>query len=117
MHPISKPRMESLIAVIRLKELSNGFRVLSVEAALIESATEDQKKHIRDTILTNQTYLPEMVCCVALFHVEAIDVSRSCTFPIGYGFVTYSNLVAVQEKAATENVRRAELIKILSKEI
>jgi hypothetical protein len=108
--------LESHIAVIRLKELSNGFRVLSVKAALIESATEDQKKHIRDTILTNQTYLPEMVCCVALFEVEAIDDTKSFSVYEGYGVGPYSDLASIQDVVASLKGRQVELINKLNGE-
>jgi hypothetical protein len=37
MHPISRLRLESHVAVISLKELPSGFQVLSAETALIDS--------------------------------------------------------------------------------
>jgi hypothetical protein len=48
--------------------------------------------------------------------VEAIDTAIGSNIFCGYGFGQYSNLVAVQDKAATENGRQAELIRILNKE-
>jgi hypothetical protein len=114
MHPISRIRLGSHVAVIRLKELPNGFRVLSVEAVSIESLPD---KHKYGEVLNYQTNQPELVYCVALFHVEAIDVSSSCIFPIGYRFGTYLNLAAFQVAASLNNGRQDELIKMLNKEI
>jgi hypothetical protein len=118
MHPISRPSMESHVAVIRLKEIPNGFRVLSTETALIESLPEDPKRYIRENILSNQTNHPEKVWCVALFEVEAIDNRNNCSFyDIFGGLGKYSNLAAIQDKAATESFRQVELIKMLNKEL
>jgi hypothetical protein len=117
MHPISKIRLETHVAVIRLKELPSGFRVLSAEAALIESLPEEFKKPSREDILSFQTNRPDDVCCLAVLNVEAIDGSKIRFLFNNYGFGPYSNIAAIQKKAATENDRQADLIKMLNKEI
>jgi hypothetical protein len=117
MHPISKLRLESHLAKIRVKELPSGFRVLSADAVLIESLPDVQKIIIRDRILFNQTNQPEKICCEAMYGVEAIDAAKNTTFLDGYSFGPYSNLAAVQEEVATLNGRRVELIKTLNKDL
>jgi hypothetical protein len=116
MHPISRLRLETHVASIRLKELSIGFRVLSTETARIEDLSNEAMKFIRDDILSVQSDQLEIVYCVAMFDMEAIDATNSLSILQGYGFGPYFNLAAVQEEAATENGRQAELIRILNKE-
>jgi hypothetical protein len=70
MHPISRLRLETHVVDIRLKELPNGFRVLSAKSASIESFPEDQKIEIRSLILYNQTNHPELICNVVMFEVR-----------------------------------------------
>jgi hypothetical protein len=114
-HPISKTRFETHVVVIRLKELPSGFRVLSAETVSIESFPDDQKDTIISNIHSFQTNQPENAYCVAIFKVENIDASEIRFLLIPYGVGTYSNLAAVQEEAATENGRQAELIQMLNK--
>jgi hypothetical protein len=116
LHPISRIRLETQVAAIRLKELPNGFRVLSAEAALIKSLTDSQNQ-CRETILSNQTNHSEDVCCLAMYEMEAIDSANNSYRLECYGFGTYSNLSAAKKMATTENGRRAELIQILNNEL
>jgi hypothetical protein len=115
MHPINKFRLETHVAVIRLKELPSGFRMISAEAERINGLPEVQKNHLRGKVLNNQTNRPENVC-EAMFEVESINASGCTSFFSGYGLGMYSDLAAIQKKAATENGRQAELIQILNKE-
>jgi hypothetical protein len=117
MHPISRLRLETHVAFIRLKELHGGFRVLSAEALYIESFPDAEKIIIREIILTNQTDEPENVCCEAVFEVQAIESTNNCRIFNGYSFGEHSNLAAIQGRAATENGRQAELIEMLNKEL
>jgi hypothetical protein len=118
MHPIIRLRLETHVAVIRLKELPSGFRVLSTEAALIENLLDERKNPIRANILDLHINMPDNEClCVALYEVEAIDSSRCAAVIKGYSFGTYSNLAAIQKKASVENGRQADLIKMLNKEL
>jgi hypothetical protein len=117
MHPISRLRLETHGGMIRLKELSGGFRVLSTEAASIESLPIEAMKSIRNYILSVQTNQPEEVCCVVMFEGESIDSASVRTFFCGYTFGQYSNMVSIQEKPASENGRQVDLIKTLNKEI
>jgi hypothetical protein len=75
MHPISILRLESHVAVIRLKELPVGFRVISADAVSFEILPDDAKRDIRDSILSDQTNHPDKVSCAAMFYVQAIDAS------------------------------------------
>jgi hypothetical protein len=102
--------------MIRVKELPVGFRVISAEAAYIDSFPENQSKIIREDILSAQTNQPERVWCGAMFEVESINATNHCSPFCAYSFGTYSNIAAIQEKAATENGRQVEFIKMLNKE-
>jgi hypothetical protein len=53
---------------------------------------------------------------VALYEVEEIDAAIGINLFCGFLFGPYSNLAAIQEKAAAENGRQVELIKMLNKE-
>jgi hypothetical protein len=116
MYPISRLRLESHFAEIRLQELPGGFRVLSAESVSIESLPDNRAQTVRDSILYNQTNQPENVCCVAVFAVFAINAAKNSFLHEGYGFGPYSNLAAIQEEASFENGRQAELIKMLNRE-
>jgi hypothetical protein len=70
LHPIRRIRLETHIALIRLKELPVGFRVLSAEELRIDCLV--QKNHLLGKVLNNQTNRPENVCCEAMFAIEAI---------------------------------------------
>jgi hypothetical protein len=115
-HPISKLRLESHVAVIRFKELPVGFRVLCGEVVSVESLPSGRIESIREIILCNQTKDPDNIWCIAMFHIEAIDATNKFSYQ-EYGFGPYSNIAAIQKKAATENDRQADLIKMLNKEI
>jgi hypothetical protein len=117
MHPISKLRLESHVAVIRLKELPVKFRVISAEPVLIESLRDPHRQTILNFILSNQTDELEYVCCEAVFEVNSIDTAyRTCFFE-GYHLGEYSELPDIQERASVENGRRAEIIQMLKKEL
>jgi hypothetical protein len=115
MHPISSIRSETYVAVIRLKELPVGFRVISAESVSIDSLPDTKAQETREKVFFLQTNESEKVYCVAMFDVEAIDAARLSFFVCGYRLGMFSNLVSIQEKAATENARHAELIKMLNK--
>jgi hypothetical protein len=117
MYPISLFRLESHAAMIRLNELSVGFRVLSAEAISIESLPEEQRKCIREHILSLQTQQPDKVCCVAIFQVEDFDSAITDSFLKGCLLGDFSELAYIQEEAAIENGRQAELIKKLNREL
>jgi hypothetical protein len=117
MHPISRSRVETHLAVILLKELPSGFRVLCAEAALIDSLPEDEKQFIRENLLSLQTKQLEQVCCAALYYVEDLDSNINRAFFKGCRLGEYSNLAAIQNDAAIESGRRDELIKMLNKEL
>jgi hypothetical protein len=91
MYPISRLRVESYVALIRLKELPNGFRVFSSEALSIESFPVDQKNQLRDAVLSLQTSQPEVVSCIAMFELEAIDDVKNWTVINLYGLGLYSD--------------------------
>jgi hypothetical protein len=116
MHPISRLRLDTHVALIRLRELPNGFRVLSAEAVSFESLPDKAMKQISDILLYNQTKQPEKVYCVAVFEV-AIDAAHNCCIINGYIFGGYSDLAALQDEAAIENGRRPELINMLNNEL
>jgi hypothetical protein len=117
MHPINRLRLESHVAMIRLKELLSGFRVLSADAVSIESLPESHKQFIREVLLSNQTNDPEEVWCIAMFEVESIDSASCFSMFEGYGLGDYSNLADIHEAAANENGCQVDLIKMLNKEI
>jgi hypothetical protein len=117
MHPIGRLRVESHIAVIRVKELPNGFRVISAEAALIDSLPNDQIQSIRDHILSVQSNQPDKVCCVAVYEVEYFDSAINDYFVKGCLLGDFSELASIQDAAASENGRQAKLIKMLNNEL
>jgi hypothetical protein len=120
MHPISKSRMYSHVAVIRLKELpKSGFRVLSADAVSIESLASDAMALCRGFAHSDQVNNPLVVVCFALYVIEAIDCVNSCTIHNSYTFGDYSNLHYIQKKVATEieDGRKAELIKKLNEDL
>jgi hypothetical protein len=47
-HPVTEKRLKSLVAVIKIKEQHRGFRVLSVEASVIEKLPAKQMKTVKD---------------------------------------------------------------------
>jgi hypothetical protein len=118
LHPINRLRLENHVAMIRLKELPVGFRVLSGEVALIESFPDDQKQYIRRNILSAQTNQPEKINCIVIYEVQAIDSANIC-FIIYERYILgpYSSLADIQERASVDNGRHAELIKMLNKEL
>jgi hypothetical protein len=117
LHPISRIRLETHVALIRLKELPVGFRVLSADAVRIDGLLEVQKNHLLGKVLKNQTNRPENVCFEAMFEVESINAAGSCSLFSGYEFGDYfNNLADIQEEAAYDNDRQADLIKMLNKE-
>jgi hypothetical protein len=116
MHPVSRIRSESYVALIRFKELTSGFRVISAEAALIVNLPVDTRKCIRDNILYSQTKYPGKISCMAMHEVESFDLSVRITRLTGYGLGSYTNLAAIQDKALVDNGRRVEIIQMLNKE-
>jgi hypothetical protein len=114
MHPISRIRIETHVAMIRLKELPNGFHVVSAESASIQSLSELERKQFLDMLVSIQTYHPDNICCISFFVVEAIDATNSGYAIRGCSLGEYSDLASIQEEAATENGFRAELIQILN---
>jgi hypothetical protein len=117
MHPISKLRFESHVAVIRLNELPSGFEVLSAEAVSIESFPEDGRKQIRDIILSLEANYPQKVCCVSINEVDPINSDCCRSFIRGCGIGDYFDIVDIKDEAASENGRQAELIKMLNKKL
>jgi molybdopterin-guanine dinucleotide biosynthesis protein len=99
MHPISRLRMETHIALIRLNELPSGFRVLSADLMLIEGLPDDSKKIIRKIILHYQTKEPEKVYCTTMFEVEAINADNNCYISEVYILGEDSNLAVIQDAA------------------
>jgi hypothetical protein len=59
--PYQQDLPESHVAVIRLKELASGFRVLSAEAVRIDGLLEAQKNHLLGKVLNNQTKRPAIL--------------------------------------------------------
>jgi hypothetical protein len=114
-YPISRIRLETNVAVIRFKELPVGFRVLSAEAALIASLSNDANHLIRGAILSYNTKYPGKIICNVMCVVEAIDASSRVNLHSGYGFGDYSNLATIHEYASSLN--RIDLIKKLNKEL
>jgi hypothetical protein len=115
MHPICIIRIETHAVVIGLKELPDGFRVLSAEAASIDSLPIEAMESLCENILNFQTKLPEDVSCNVMFKVEAIDTANDCFFYEGCSFGPYSDLAAIQDVAASLNGRQAELIIMLTR--
>jgi hypothetical protein len=48
--PVNRIREESTVVIIHLKELNDGFRVLSAETALIESLPSSRKQFARNLL-------------------------------------------------------------------
>jgi hypothetical protein len=117
MHPINRLRLETHVAMVRVKELPVGFRVLLAETVAVESLPEIRSRGARSNILYFQTNHPKNNCCVALFVVEAIDTANSCLFYGVYGLGPISEIVAIQCDASLHNIRQVELIQMLNKEI
>jgi hypothetical protein len=117
MHPISILRLESHVALIRLKELPNGFRILAAESVSIESLPDEFKKPSRDHILSLLTRNPEKIVCLSIYFVEEIDGVRNRAIINGYVFGDHSDLADIKDEAAAENGRRDYLILILNKEL
>jgi hypothetical protein len=112
MHPISKLRLETRVAVIRLKELPGGFGVLSMEAVLIDSFPDDQKQIFRDRILSNQANYSDKTHFTVMFEM---DVARS--FISGYILGDYSNLAEIHTIASNANDMQADLINMSNNEL
>jgi hypothetical protein len=53
---------------------------------------------------------------VAVYRLAAINTVNSCGTIIDNSFGDYSDMAAIQDEAAIENGRHAELIKVLNKE-
>jgi hypothetical protein len=70
MYPIVRIRLESHALVIRLKENTVGFKVLSAEVAVIDCLPKDQQERIQDCLLQNKTTRPEAVFCFSIYEVE-----------------------------------------------
>jgi hypothetical protein len=117
MHPISRLRLEEYVAVIRLKELPVGLRVISAEASSIESLPEEQKNEFLKDIITLSVKKPNMICCLAIYKVEAIDAAIGCSASKGYVWGDYSALASIQKLASTANDLHVKLIKKLNKEV
>jgi hypothetical protein len=62
--------------MIRVKELPNGFRVLSADAVSIDVLPDMKKIISRENIISHQAIQPENVCCMSLEVVEAIDADN-----------------------------------------
>jgi hypothetical protein len=72
---IKRDRLESHVAVLRLKELDQGFRVVLAEEVSIEILSNDQKQSISDVMISARTTLPALMCFVAMYIVEEADAS------------------------------------------
>jgi hypothetical protein len=101
--------------VIRLKEIPIGFRVLSAEAASIDSLPHDASHSIRENVFHFQTDRHEDVICNVMCVVEAIDEGTRVNLHTCYGFGLYSNLASIQEDASSLN--RVDLIHMLNNEV
>jgi hypothetical protein len=118
MHPISRIRSESHVAVIRLKELPVGFRVISADAVSFEDfeiLTAIQKQRFAEIVLTNNSNYPKEVICNVLCVVEAINANRNYHLHNAFGFGDYSDLADINSAASSLN--RLDLIKKLNKEL
>jgi hypothetical protein len=115
MHPISRIRLESQVAVIRLKELRSGFRVLSAEAALIDNLSDISIRTIRENIFANNSNYPETVICHIICVIETIYADSNYQVPNAFGFGDYSDLAAIQDEASIEYGREVELIQMLNR--
>jgi hypothetical protein len=100
-----------------VKELPVGFRVLDVEAILVEILSQNQIQHIRDLNRHIQNNESGKICCVMMYIiVESIDSpSGRCIYDV-LGFDAYSQLCNLHKKASSLNVRLVELVKALNKE-
>jgi hypothetical protein len=125
LYPIGRIRLKSHAAVLRLKEIESGFRVLSAEAAPVESLESEEAKTIRGMILSNQIKEPEKITGFAIFFVEHIDSAKPTSyFCTESGFGDYSrsipgvlqNLNEIQESALYLKDRRIDLINVMNKE-
>jgi hypothetical protein len=117
MHPISKLRMESYVAVIQLLELPNGFRIVSAEALSIDSLPSDKNQATREGLVYNQTNDPEDVCCLVLYHLSPMDNTCPTVSVRSFNCGKYSNLAEIQIAASSMNGSQDGIIKKLNKEI
>jgi hypothetical protein len=97
MHPVSNLRVDSQVAMIQLKELHSGFRVIS-----------------RDRLLASRNNRPEMIFCVAMYIVEEIGSSRRRSIFQSYGLG--DSLAEIQERASSLVIHQSRMIKHLNKE-
>jgi hypothetical protein len=120
MHPIDRIRLETHVALIRVKEISSGFRVLSAGAVLIDGLPEEHKNNLRGRVLNNQTKKPENVCCEVMVVVDAVT---NCTLLYDYVFGDYSGLASMHDEITSSLLlesligRQAKMIQMLNKEI
>jgi hypothetical protein len=109
------------VALIRLKELPTGFRVVSAEAVVIESLNKEEIQVTRATIVSNQTNEPEEIYCLMINHLDSIEPSSSQSSVGAVGFGKYSNLAVIQERAQEEasylHDNKGAVINMINKEI
>ncbi len=111
MHPISKQKLGSYVALIEMKELPRGFRIVSTKA-LPNEQLYGIGQLVRDQLVAFQE--SKDVMCAAVFKVE--DPRNAKTFLNPYCFGEYSNMAFIQFSASIAYPTRDSLIKKLNKE-
>jgi hypothetical protein len=97
MCPITKPRLDSLVALFKVKELPSGFRLISVETESVENLPSDMQTFILTTIKSAKDKNANF--CVALFDLYAIKSSKGMIVTVPYFFGDDSILVELQARA------------------
>jgi hypothetical protein len=115
LHPISRIRLEEYVAVIRMMELPNGLRVISVEASSIDSLPEEQKNVFLKDIITLSVKQSKTVNCLAVYEVEAIGAATGSS--VYKCYILDADGISIQKVASHANDIQAEIIKQLNKEV
>jgi hypothetical protein len=104
MHHISKLRLESHIALIRLKERPDGFRIVSTHVALIDNLEAREIEQISVNIASVRANQPDTVFCLAKYFVDESPLTYFNVFSLGL----FSEFSDVQARAADYNDRQVD---------
>jgi hypothetical protein len=92
MQPDNRIRMESSAIHFQLQEQRNGVLILYATATFVESLASTQIKAARVKIneIRAESARTGEILCLALFEVEAIDITKSCTLNSNFNMGKYS---------------------------
>jgi hypothetical protein len=111
-YPISKPRLETHVAMISLKELPGGFKIFNVEAVPHSRLSKKDVGMIKD-ILFAPTRDQDEALCISMHHIVRLD-GKNIIIPQMNLFGKYSAPDDIQGDSLYCHLRQTKTIEELN---